>query len=609
MGVIAYNTYLFPPSGQIGTVIEGVVGGKNLPETPWTVDLTKEETPGIKQIYTPYGVFPFIVSNEPDLIEVAGTAVAQVVDDSSQTRDTQSAILFQTKCVKCHEMRSPSNRALSSDEWVTTITRMASKDNSDISPLERDQIITYVREEAQRLGELMAKQIQSAQEISIPGAISGRISEEGEVDYYKFTIPEGMTLGNWWVIHPFDNIDESGFDTVFPPELEIDFNKEYIGKGRRKIGWYKTSGVGESVFSNVPEDDVTGYAVTYIESSRDRVEILSLGSDDGIKVWVNDELILSKYIHRPLRAGDDVIALPLKKGKNKVLIKVINGYGPWGFLATISGYAISLSAEQINSPLSPAMTLLNASGEVLANNAGFAGRRNARIDYGFAESGTYALRVEDIGANGGDSYVYHLGMEPATPDFAISVTPDNPNIGRGGTILLTVNVLRRVGFTGEIALTVENLPSGVTASSSAIVGNLNQGYITLTANADAELGHAVVEVVGTIKTVAGEEIKRPAIPVEVYLIQNQQLTVQRSSIVVSVREAAPTITVSTSPQHIKIGPDTRLPLKVTVNRTGPARDLTLSLVGLPIDVRPERQFTILRSNQSETTIMLETQHY
>ena len=69
MGVIAYNTYLFPPSGQIGTVIEGVVGGKNLPETSWTVDLTKEENPSVKQIYTPYGVFPFIVGDKPDLVE------------------------------------------------------------------------------------------------------------------------------------------------------------------------------------------------------------------------------------------------------------------------------------------------------------------------------------------------------------------------------------------------------------------------------------------------------------------------------------------------------------------------------------------------------------
>lgn len=42
------------------------------------------------------------------------------------------------------------------------------------------------------------------------------------------------------------------------------------------------------MFSNVPEDDVVGYALTYYESDQDTIEILSLGSDDGIKVWVND---------------------------------------------------------------------------------------------------------------------------------------------------------------------------------------------------------------------------------------------------------------------------------------------------------------------------------
>ena len=72
------------------------------------------------------------------------------------------------------------------------------------------------------------------------------------------------------MIFPFDNVDERGFDTVYPPETEIDFEKEYIGKDGRKIGWFKTNRRGENVFSNVPEDDVTGYALTYLESDRDQ---------------------------------------------------------------------------------------------------------------------------------------------------------------------------------------------------------------------------------------------------------------------------------------------------------------------------------------------------
>ena len=129
------------------------------------------------------------------------------------------------------------------------------------------------------------------------------------------------------VIHPFDNPDESGFDIAYSPEKEINLEQEYIGKNNCKLKWYKTTGSGESAFSNVPEDDVIGYALTYIDSETERTEILSLGSDDGIKVWVNDQLIWSNFVHRALAPAQDVIALPLKKGSNKLLIKISNGWG------------------------------------------------------------------------------------------------------------------------------------------------------------------------------------------------------------------------------------------------------------------------------------------
>ena len=101
-----------------------------------------------------------------------------------------------------------------------------------------------------------------------------------------------------------------------------------------------------------------------------------MGSDDGIKVWVNDQLIWSHHVHRPVLSAEDVIALPLSKGRNKILIKIENGYGPWGFLAALGGYSIDVSAERLGSSLSPSMALLNARGEVLANNAGIAGSRS-----------------------------------------------------------------------------------------------------------------------------------------------------------------------------------------------------------------------------------------
>ena len=664
-GVLPYNTYLFPAGGTVPgaerrleenaemfygpptppepNIIQCVVGGENLSETDWQIEVTADEQPGLKQVRTPYGIFPFIVNTHAEAVE-ENTTWQSVQETESKARSLkrsgrrpygeahqgpdlpnrtarkirESQILFETKCSACHELRSPSNRALSTEEWERTITRMANKENADITPTERARIIAFVAQEAQRLGELIARQLEHAQQITTPGAVSGRISEPGEIDYYRFTISEGTSLGPWWVIFPFDNINETGFDTVYPPETEIDLDKEYIGKDGRKIGWYKTDRRGENVFSNVPEDDVTGYALTYLESDRDQNYLLSLGSDDTIKIWVNDELVFSKYVHRPLRRADDVIQLPVSKGRNKILVKVTNGYGPWGFFADIGGYSLTASAELLNSPLSPSLTLLDSEGQVLANNAGIGGRRNAIIDYSFNQPGVYAVRIEDIAGNGGAGYVYHLDVRPTTPDFAISVTPDNPNVGRGGTVLLEVTLQRRVGFTEPIRLSVENLPPGITASEGAILSStgVTQGYITLTAAPDAELTHRVVQVVGSVTTTAGNEYQRAAMPVEVYRIQNNDQTVQRKNVVVSITETAPIILstmlgkdgnseVSTEPLEVVVTPDGTIDITVKVTRQrGNRQNLNLTAVGLPLGVRLQRRTTVLRRNQTEATLTL-----
>ena len=64
------------------------------------------------------------------------------------------------------------------------------------------------------------------------------------------------------------------------------------------------------------------------------------------------------------------------------------------------------------------------------------------------------------------------------------------------------------------------------------------GYITLTAAPDAELEPRVVQVVGSVTTATGNEYRRAATPVEVYRIQNNDQTVQRRNVVVSVTETA-----------------------------------------------------------------------
>ena len=128
--------------------------------------------------------------------------------------------------------------------------------------------------------------------------------------------------------------------------------------------------------------------------------------------------------------------------------------------------------------------------------------------------------------------------------------------------------------------------------------------------------HRVVQVVGSVTTTTGNEYQRPAVPVEVYRIQNNDQTVQRKNVVVSVTEAAPIIVstalgkdgnsgISTEPLEIVVTPDGPIDITIKVTRQrGNRQNLNITAVGLPLGVRLQRRTTVLRRNQTEATLTL-----
>lgn len=56
-----------------------------------------------------------------------------------------------------------------------------------------------------------------------------------------------------------------------------------------------------------------------------------LGSDDAAAVWVNGKEVHRAIIDRAVNPDDDRFQIPLIQGKNRILLKVDNGGGGWGF--------------------------------------------------------------------------------------------------------------------------------------------------------------------------------------------------------------------------------------------------------------------------------------
>ncbi|MBN2451094.1 MAG: HEAT repeat domain-containing protein [Lentisphaeria bacterium] len=62
---------------------------------------------------------------------------------------------------------------------------------------------------------------------------------------------------------------------------------------------------------------------------------LEIGSDDGIKAWLNGEVAHSNNAARPVRPGDDKAKIRLRQGANTLLLKITQGQGGWGVCARV----------------------------------------------------------------------------------------------------------------------------------------------------------------------------------------------------------------------------------------------------------------------------------
>lgn len=155
--------------------------------------------------------------------------------------------------------------------------------------------------------------------------------------------PERNFLRDWYVIGPFDNPGDirarAGLATVYPPELSIDMKKSLPGKSRTPVSWKRYSGspdgfvdLNDALRAN---ELAVGYALSYVNAPSKRGVRIYLGSDDGVRLWVNDKLVHDRFILRGAAPDQDTVAVVLEKGWNKLLLKIENNLGGWGFYCRI----------------------------------------------------------------------------------------------------------------------------------------------------------------------------------------------------------------------------------------------------------------------------------
>ena len=80
-----------------------------------------------------------------------------------------------------------------------------------------------------------------------------------------------------------------------------------------------------------PSDRVAAYAAAWLKSPRKRRVILKVGSDDGVRIWLNGKMVHDNPAQRGMKRDDDIVPVTLRKGINFLLVKIDQGGGDWRF--------------------------------------------------------------------------------------------------------------------------------------------------------------------------------------------------------------------------------------------------------------------------------------
>jgi hypothetical protein len=269
--------------------------------------------------------------------------------------------------------------------------------------------------------------------------------------------------------------------------------------------------------------------------------------------------------------------------------------------------SFEVHARRIGSRLDSFLRVMDAAGKDLSTNDDAAGK-DSRIVLGVKANTEYVIEVRGMDRRyGGDSF-YRLEIAPpAAPDFQLSVTPDEINVGQSGSTVVTVNVQRIGGFGGPIALRVDGLPAGVSVSHAMVNAGQNSAQFTLTAAPDAQPGAmGLIRVVGKA-SVGGAEVERVAQPFETYqppLAQPNQ-TANRDTLVFAATVMPPTpFALDIEPKQITVKKGTQnveIKLKA-IRQMGQNAAITIAVAGQPANVAPV--LANIEQNKNEAVLKL-----
>ncbi|HRX53603.1 MAG TPA: hypothetical protein P5016_03800 [Verrucomicrobiales bacterium] len=278
---------------------------------------------------------------------------------------------------------------------------------------------------------------QTAQVVTAPFAVKGRLATSGDIDFYRFTAKAGQA----WVLETKAARDKSPADTkVAILNVKGEPIQQVVLQAVRD-SWFTFRGKD----STTPEDfrvqnwmemDLNQYL--YANGEVVKLWMYPRGPDSGFKVYPG---MGSRHTYFGTTAQAHALGAPC------YIVRPL----PAGSVPTPNGL--------------PVFTLYLENDDEPTRRLG----QDSQLIFTVPADGDYLATVTDVRGFGGPAFHYELSLRPQQPDFSVTVGGGGASISPGSGREFSLSAQRLDGFSGEITAEIMGLPPGFSATSPIVI--------------------------------------------------------------------------------------------------------------------------------------------
>ena len=319
-------------------------------------------------------------------------------------------------------------------------------------------------------------------EESLPLTVNGKLGRRGDVDAFAWN----LEVGEWLVA----SVDAHALDSPIDPMLRL-----VTAQGDQLAFAHDNDrgGLDPSLAFQAPAKGryillLSGFGYPPKADSRftgGENVIYRLHAQNGPPSFDN----AAYHDEEPNQTADS--ALPLAEDAlRRGLLGDVEDEDWYRFIPTAKDqtYEVQVKAQVLGSKIDGWLEIRDGAGKVLASSDD-SGRHTSpdpMLTWKAPSRDPHFVVVRDVRRYGGPRYHYQLLVNRANPRFDIIASEDRWTVFQGGSVEITMNVVRQHGHAEAITLEALGLPGGLTCAPVLVSSDQKQAILTIMANEDVE---------------------------------------------------------------------------------------------------------------------------